>query len=501
VSLALGIGASTAIFSVVNAVLLRPLPYPAPERLMWISAFSAKKQIDKMVVSYPDFHDWRQQAQSFESIAGFVDSTAVLGGNTGEPERLVAAGVLGDFFAVLGIEPVLGRKFVPAENEVANSRVTILSHALWQRRFGGDPAIVGGQITLNGNAYTVVGVMPAGLRDPAAHTAGRPVELWLPVGVVEKMRTSRRNNFISVIGRLKPGVSVEAAGAELKAIAAGLEQQYPDTNTGWSVAVDPLHERLTADVRPALLVLSGAVAFLLLIACANVANLLLARATTRQREIAVRAALGASRGQIVRQLLTENVLLSLAAGAAGLLLASWGISALLALSPGNIPRLDTVRLDAQVLMFTIAVSLVTGLLFGLAPALAVSKLNLNDTLKEAGRSASAGAGGRRLRNVLTVAQIALSLMLLAGAGLLIRSFIRLQDVTPGFNPNNLLAAELSLPPTIRGEPASGELLRPASRAPGRAAGDRRRGAHDDAAAGGAGRANHVLRRGQAGRAD
>ena len=445
-TLALGIGANVALFSVVNAVLLRPLAYPAPERLVSISSTSSKNEIGKTAVSYPDFNDWRQQAQSFESIAGFVDSSAVLGGNAGEPERLVTAGVFGDYFAVLGVEPALGRRFLPDENAEGKNRVTILSHAFWQRRFGGDAAIVGQQISLNGNPFLVVGVMPAGLEHPIAQAA-RSVELWLPVGVVERMRTSRRNNFIQVIGRLKPNVTLETARAEMKTIAAGLAQQYPETNTGWSVAVDSLHETLTAEVRPALLVLSGAVAFLLLIACANVANLLLARATTRQREMAVRAALGASRGRIVRQLLTENVLLSLTAGAAGLLLASWGTSALLALSPGDIPRLASVHLDAQVLLFAVGLSVVTGILFGLAPALTVTKLNLNDTLKQGGRSASAGATGRPLRSALTVAQIALSLMLLVGAGLLIRSFLRLQEVKPGFNPSNLLAAELALPPT------------------------------------------------------
>ncbi len=443
-TLALGIGANTAIFSVVNAVILRPLPYKAPEQLVWIWETSPKNEIEEEPLSFPNFNDFRQQAQSFEAVGAFTGAAPILSGADGEPERLTGAAVVGDFFSVLGVEPVLGRKFVPEENEDGKNRVAILSHAFWQRRFGGDPGLVGQQIQLNGNQYTVVGVMPPTFQDPVA-AARRPVELWMPLAVTERMRSARRSDFLSVIARLKHGGTVEQARAELKGIASRLEQQYPDTNTNWSVIVEPLHETLTGNVRPALLILLGAVAFLLLIACANVANLLLARASARQREIAVRSALGASRARIIRQLLTENMLLSLAGGVAGLFIAWWGTRALLALSPGNIPRLSSVGLDPQVLLFTLLVSLVTGVLFGLAPALIVSKLNLNQTLKEGGRSSAEGAGGRRLRNGLAVAEIALSLILLVGAGLLIRSFLRLQEVNPGFNPDNLLAAELSLP--------------------------------------------------------
>ncbi len=443
-TLALGIGANTAIFSVVNAVILRPLPYKAPEQLVWIWETSPKNEIEEEPLSFPNFNDFRQQAHSFEAVGAFTGAAPILSGADGEPERLTGAAVVGDFFSVLGVEPVLGRKFVPEENEDGKNRVAILSHAFWQRRFGGDPSLVGQQIQLNGNQYTVVGVMPPTFQDPVA-AARRPVELWMPLAVTERMRSARRSDFLSVIARLKHGGTVEQARAELKGIASRLEQQYPDTNTNWSVIVEPLHETLTGNVRPALLILLGAVAFLLLIACANVANLLLARASARQREIAVRSALGASRARIIRQLLTENMLLSLAGGAAGLFIAWWGTRALLALSPGNIPRLSSVGLDPQVLLFTLLVSLVTGVLFGLAPALIVSKLNLNEMLKEGGRSSAEGAGGRRLRNGLAVAEIALSLILLVGAGLLIRSFLRLQEVNPGFNPDNLLAAELSLP--------------------------------------------------------
>jgi putative ABC transport system permease protein len=445
-ALGLGIGANSAIFSVVNAVLLSPLPYKTPERIVSLWGTCPLNDIAKEVASWPDFGDWRQQAQSFEAMGGFSNAAPILANADGEPERLTGAAVVGDFFSVLGVEPALGRKFLPEENQDGTHRVTILSHALWQRRFGGNPNIVGQQITLNGSSHTVVGIMPPSFQDPVP-ALRHPVELWLPLSVTDNMRRSRRGDFLSTIGRLKPAVSVEQARAEMKGIAARLAKQFPDTNTDWSVIVEPLHETLTGDVRPALLVLTGAVGFLLLIACANVANLLLARATARQREIAVRAALGASRGRIIRQLLTENVLLALAGGAAGLLLAAWGMQALLAVSPGNIPRLGSIRINTDVLLFTIGMSLLTGFVFGLAPALTISKLNLNDTLKEGGRSSAEGATGRRLRNALAIAEIALSLVLVVGAGLLIRSFVRLQEVKPGFNPDHLLAAELSLPAT------------------------------------------------------
>jgi len=445
-ALALGIGANTAIFSVVNTVLLRPLPYNAPERLVWLWETSPRNDIPKEVASYPNFNDWRQQNQNFEAVAAFSNTAPSLTGNDGEPERLPGAAVLGDFFTVLGIEPALGRKFLAEENEEGKHRVAILSHGLWQRRFGGDAGIVGRQIGVNGGQYTVVGVMPPNFKHPNPE-ARRPVEMWLPLPVSEGMRNGRRGDFLSVIARLKPGVSIEQSRAEMTTIAARLEQQYPDTNDGWSVIVQPLHQRFTGDVRPALLMLLGAVGFLLLIACANVANLLLARSSTRLKEIAIRTALGAGRGRIVRQLLTESVVLSLLGGALGLLVAFWGIDALLALSPGNIPRLESVGIDRQVLLFTLGVSLVTGIVFGLAPALTVSNPNLNEMMKESGRSSSEGGRGRRLRNALAVAEIALSLVLLVGAGLLIKSFLRLQDVKPGFNPENLLAVELVLPAT------------------------------------------------------
>jgi len=449
-ALGLGIGANTAIFSVVNAVLLRPLPYKAPEQIVSLWGTNPKDEIKQEVASLLDFTDWRQQAQSFEALAGFSNTMRILARSDGEPERLSGASVVGDFFAVLGIEPAIGRKFLPQELQEGGPRATILSHALWQRRFGGEYSIIGQQITLSGNQHTVVGVMPPGFQDPAPN-AGPSIDFWVPLVATDnpaswnRMRTIRRLDFLSTIARLKPEVSIKQAQAEMKAIAARLEKQFPDSNTGWSVAVEPLAETLTGDIRPALLVLLGAVGFLLLIACANVANLLLARASARRREFAVRSALGASRSRIVRQLLTENVLLSVIGATAGLVFAWWGMRSLLAVSPGNIPRLSSIGIDAPVMLFTLAVSLLTAVLFGLAPALTVSNLNLNDTLKEGGRSAAEGAGGRRLRSALAIVEIALSVMLLIGAGLLIRSFLRLQEVRPGFNPNHLLAAELALP--------------------------------------------------------
>jgi putative ABC transport system permease protein len=448
--LALGIGANTAIFSVVNAVLLRPLPYRTPSELVWLWGANPLNDIPKESASYPDFNDWREQGHSFQTMAGFASSTGILTGGDGEPERIPGGVILGDLFSVLGVEPALGRKFLPEEYDGSKNHVVILTHALWQRRFGGNPGIIGQQITVNGNPHTVVGVLPAAFQDPMPG-ARKHAQLWLPLTVTDGMRQSRRGDFLYVVARLKPGVTIDGARSEMKGIASRLEKQYPDTNTAWGVIVETVHETLTGDVRPALLLLLGAVAFLLLIACANVANLLLARASSRQREMSIRAALGASRGRVVRQLLTENLLLSLTGGAIGLLFAVWGMHALLVVSPGNIPRLDSIGINRDVLLFTLGMSVLTGLVFGLAPALTASKPNLNDALKEGGRGAAEGAGGRRLRNALAVLEIALSLVLLVGAGLLIRSFLLLQQVKPGFNPQRLLSVDLSLPAAKYGE--------------------------------------------------
>ena len=449
-ALALGIGANSAIFSVVRAVLLSPLPYRAPQELVWIWGTSPQNEIKQETASYPDFKDWKEQAQSFSGMTAFTISSAVLGNAEGEPERVQAGLAVGDLFGVLGVDPIRGWRLLPEENVAGKDNVVLLSHSLWQRRFGGDARIVGQQILVSGKPRTVVGVLPRDFEDPNPGER-RHIALWVPLTITDQMRESRRGDFLCTIARLKPGVSLGQAQAAMQTLAARLAQQYPDTNSGWNTIVQPLHETMTGDVRPALLVLTGAVGFLLLIACANVANLVLARASARQREIAIRAALGASRVRVVRQLLTENLVLSLAGGALGLLLAYWGLDALLALDPGNIPRLETVAIDPSILFFTLGLSLATGLIFGLAPAIILSKPRLNDSLKEGGRGMGEGAAGRRLRSGLAVAEIALSLVLLVGAGLLIRSFIELERVKPGFAPEHVLTAQLSLPSASYGE--------------------------------------------------
>jgi putative ABC transport system permease protein len=443
-ALALGIGANTAIFSVVNAVLLRPLPYKNAERLVWIWSTNPLNDIEFETASPPDYNDWKTQNQSFEEMGAFVSTRLTLTSN-GEPERYDAAYVTDGFFEVLGAQAEIGRTFTPDEDKPNSGRVIVLSHALWQRRFGGDPKIVGNAITINGNPFTVVGVMPADFKHPRPE-ANRKAEMWSPLQV-DYAKAGRRGDYLGVIARLKPNVAIEQSRAEIKTIAGQLEQQYPASNTGWSTLVVPLHERFVGDVRPVLIVLLGAVCFLLLIACANVANLLLARAAARQKEMAIRTALGARRWRIVRQLLTESVLLSVLGGALGLLLALWGVEALVALSPGNIPRLNEISLDGRVLAFTFGVSLVTGVLFGLFPAWQASNPNLNETLKEGGRGTTEGGRGGRARRALVVAEVALALVPLVGAGLMVKSFMRLQDVNPGFNPERILAVEIYLPGT------------------------------------------------------
>ncbi|HEY9230592.1 MAG TPA: ABC transporter permease, partial [Blastocatellia bacterium] len=443
-ALALGIGANTAIFSVVNAVLLRPLPYKQAERLVWIWGTNPRNDIEHETASAPDYHDWKAQGQSFEEMGAFVNTRLTLTGS-GEPERYNAAYVTDGFFEVLGVPAAIGRTFTPDEDKPNASRVILLSHGLWQRRFGSDPNLIGQAITINGNPFTVVGVMPADFKHPEPETNSK-AEMWAPLQV-DYAKAGRRGDYLGVIARLKPQVAIEQARAEMSTLAAQLEQQYPATNSGWDTIVVSLHERFVGDVRPVLIVLLGAVGFLLLIACANVANLLLARAAARQKEMAIRTALGARRWRIIRQLLTESILLAVVGGALGLLLALWGIEALVALSPGDIPRLNEVSLDARVLLFTFGVSLVTGVLFGLFPALQAANPNLNETLKEGGRGTSEGGRGGRARRVLVVAEVALALVPLIGAGLMVKSFLRLQEVKPGFNPDRVLAVEVYLPRT------------------------------------------------------
>jgi putative ABC transport system permease protein len=438
-ALALGIGATTAIFSVVNTVLLRPLPYPNSERVVYMGEWS--QQIPEMSVSYPNFMDWRDQNQVFEQIAAFRNSNYVLT-DVGEPERLDGRQVSAAFFPVLGVNPAIGRNFTPEEDKPGANPVALISHGFWQRRLGSDPSVVNKPLLLNGESYTVIGVLPQTFEWQS------PVDVFVTVGLRSDRLMDRDNHpGMYVLGLLKPGVSVEQARTEMKAIAARLADQHPETNAGNSVALQSLQERAVEDIRVALWVLFWAVIFVLLIACANVANLLLARAASRSKEIAIRTALGAGRLRLIRQLLTESLLLSLLGGLCGLLFAMWGIDALLSAIPDDVPRLLTanIGLDRWVLLFTFGVSVLTGLLFGLAPALQASKTNLNDSLKEGGRSGSAGGSHQRVRNMLVVSEVALSLLLLVGAGLLIQSFLRLQKTDLGFDPANVLTLRVPLP--------------------------------------------------------
>jgi putative ABC transport system permease protein len=456
-TLALGIGANTAIFSVANAVLLRPLPYKDPDRLVMVWETNVKKGVNHVQVSAPNYVDWRDQNDVFEQMAAAFarpDTGVNLSQGT-DPEWVQAAVTTGNLFATLGIQPALGRAFLPEEETAGNNRVAMLSDSLWRRRFGGDRSIVGKPITLDARSYMVVGVLPADFEFPTPQSVDSaakpkaPVELYIPA-VLGKHRGG--HNY-RVIARLKPGVTQQQAQAQMDTIASRLEQQYPNQQAGMGASVVSLSEQVVGKVRMALLVMLGAVGFVLLISCANVANLLLARTADRDREFAIRAALGASRSRIVRQVLGENLLLSLVGGALGVLLAGWGLEALVALSPVDFPRIHETHLDAQVLGFSLVLSIATGLVFGLAPALQLSNPNLNNSLKEGGRSASAGIRHRRVRGFLIVSEIALSLVLLVGAGLLMRSFIRLQGTSLGFDPARVLTVQLSLPGARYGDRA------------------------------------------------
>ncbi|HYY56002.1 MAG TPA: ABC transporter permease [Pyrinomonadaceae bacterium] len=447
ITLALGIGANTAIFTVVNAVLLRSLPYAQPEQLVRIGGTNLQRNKTLGTLSPQDFYDWRDRNTVFESIAAYDSWSPSLTG-TGEPERLAAGRVSSSFFNVLKAEPALGRAFLPSEEQRGNHLVAILSYGLWQRRFGADAGLVGRTIMLNGAAYTVIGVMPKGFESPQFSGIGfEQPELWAPFAP-DLSQWSRSGRAVdAAIARLKPGVTTEQAQAEMHLIARQLQQQYPEDNAGEDVTIASLHGQLVGKIRSALMVFLVAVGFVLLIACANVANLLLARAAVRQREMAIRTALGAGRYRIVRQLLTESVLLSVVGGVLGLLLALWATDYLVALGSDSIPRLGAITLDMRVLGFTTALTLLTGVAFGLAPALQSSNPDLNETLKESGRTSTGGTGRQRLRSLLVVSEIALSLLLLIGAGLLLKSFLRLQRVDPGFDPHGVLTMSVFLPGT------------------------------------------------------
>jgi putative ABC transport system permease protein len=443
VTLAFGIGANTAIFTVVNAALLRPLPFNEPERLVHLWETKQQTAFGEREASYPDYLDWKASTKVFDGMAGYSHRSFILTGRE-TPDRFEGAAVTDGFFQVLGVAPVVGRGFQSGEDQPGGAKIVILSHGLWQRRFGGDPSIVGQSLVLNGNSYTVVGVLPETFQFALAGSA----ELWIPLTASPEQMSRRFWHWLNVIGRLKPGVTREQAEAEMGVVARNIAQAYPDSHTGTSIILVPLHEQITGSVRPILLVLLGAVGFVLLIACANVANLLLARSAARRKEIAIRTAMGASRWRIVRQLLTESVLLSLVGGVAGLLLAQWGVELLVAAIPqsqlSSMPYLQGLGLDSRVLMFAILVSLLTGIVFGIAPAFQSSKLNLQESLKEGGRTSSAHVR-HGLRNLLVVSEIALALVLLVGAGLMLKSLFRLLAVDPGFNTDHLLTMRVSLP--------------------------------------------------------
>ncbi len=446
IALALGIGANTAIFSVVNAVLLRPLPFANSAGLMMVWETDSTRGYQRGSASYPNFVDWREQNHVFEHMASYHTNDFIMTGR-GESTRLQGAVVNADLFPLLGVAPVIGRGFLPDEDKPGESgRVVLLSQELFQKRFSSDPNAVGQSMVLDGKNYTIVGVMPQAFQFPIQND---PVELWTTVALdregKEPITDERGAHYMNVISRLKPGVSKEQAQAEMTSISARLEQQYPDKDLHKSSRVEPALEALVGDIRPALLILLGAVGCVLLIACANVANLLLARAMTRHKEMAIRSALGASRMRVVRQLLTESVLLSLAGGALGLVLAVWWSDLLVALGKQNIPRALQVGLDWRVLAFTLLVSVLTGVIFGLVPALHSSKTELTESLKEGGRGSGEGARRNRIRGVLVVSELAIAVVLLVGAGLLIQSLWRLRQVSPGFESQNLLTFVVGIP--------------------------------------------------------
>ncbi len=440
-TLALGIGANTAIFSVVNGVLLKPLPYEEPARLVRI--FEDSRDYPKSPMSPANFLDYRKQNAMLESFAGYTRYDLQLAQEDGA-ERLKGMRISSGFFRTLGVRPLLGREFTGDEELQAVSLVVILSHNLWQRRFQGDPNIIGKTIKLSGRSGTIVGVMPAGLQHvgggyrPLPH--GESVDIWWPLSLGPSSR--RDTHFVNTIGRLKAGVTREQAEAEFNALAARLAEAYPETNRDWRIVAQELHEEIVEGSQRALLLLLLAVFFVLLIACVNVANLMLARASMREREIAVRAALGAGHGRIMRQLLVESLTLAALGGIGGVGLAKLAVQALVKLRPEQLPRLEMIDLDGRVLFFTLFLSLLTGVLFGMAPALQSLKLNLNDLLKEGGRAVSSGRRQGRMRATLVIAEIALALVLLVGAGLLLRSFLKLQDVNPGFNPQGVLTMSI-----------------------------------------------------------
>ncbi len=440
-TLALGIGANTAIFSVVNAVLLRPLPYPEAKRIVFLGEWS--EQIPEMSISMANFNDWRAQNKVFENMVAYQNDNVVLTGK-GEPERLRLRRITAGFFPTLRVKPILGRELTPDDDKVGASRVVLLGEGFWERRFGRDQNIIGQQLILDAESYTVIGVLPARL-----HGSLRQTDIFTSLWRLEDQlggETNRGNHpGIYAYARLKPGITVDQARGEMKGIAQHLDELHPDSNGKDSVTLRPLLDAIVEDVRTPLIVLTGAVGFVLLIACANIANLLLARAAERNRELAVRVALGATRGRLIRQVLTESVLLSLGAGILGLFLAVWVTAALVHATPAGVPRIDEVSADGWVLTFTLSLSILTGIVFGIFPALQASRADVQVTLQEGGRTGTAGSGRTRLRDSLVAAEVAVSLVLLVGAGLMAKSLFRVLDADGGINSSNVLTARFSTP--------------------------------------------------------
>ncbi|HXN21934.1 MAG TPA: ABC transporter permease [Candidatus Dormibacteraeota bacterium] len=440
-TLALAIGANTAIFSVVDAILLRPLPYPQASRLVFLSEYS--EQVPGMSIAMANFNDWRSENHVFESMVAYQSDNVVLAGR-GEAERVRLRRITAGFSPTLRVKPILGRTLMPEDDKVGAERVVLLGEGFWERRFGRDPSIIGQQLTIDSEPYTVIGVFPSRL-----HGSLRTTDLFTSLWRLENELGGEKNRGnhpgIYAYARLKPGVNLEQARGEMKGIAQHLDEMHPDSNGNQSITVQPLLEAIVEDVRAPLLVLIAAVGFVLLIACANLANLLLARATQRYRELAVRMALGASRGRLVRQMLTESVVLALAGGTLGLLLAVWISAAVVHGMPTGVPRLDEVSPDRWVLIFSLAISLATGIFFGIFPALQASRTNVQDALKESGRTGSPGSSRRRMRDALVAAEAAISLILLVGAGLMAQSLFRVLHADSGFNPSHVLTARFSLP--------------------------------------------------------
>jgi putative ABC transport system permease protein len=442
-TLALGIGANTAIGTIVNAALLRGLPYHEPERLVQVWELTPQKDFPRREASHPDFLDWRNN-QSIE-LAAFTGGGSLSLMGHGQPERLQAPGVTTNFFDVLGVHALHGRTFQEGEDVANSERVVVLSYGVWQRLFGGDVNVVNQSINLSGNPCTVVGILPQNFQFAPRGNA----DVWIPMRPSPNQLSRRFMHWVNVIGRIKPGVSLEQAQAEMKAIGQRIEEQHNQSHAGTTIKLIPLQEQIVGSVKPVLLALLGAVAFVLLIACANVANLLLARSTARQREIAIRIALGASRGRLIRQFLTESLLLAFVGGSLGIVIAQWGVAALVAAIPefqlNSMPYLRNLKIDKDIVLFTFALSLLTGIIFGLIPALQTSRPELQSTLKEGGQS-SAGIARRRLRSAIVVAEIALALVLLVGAGLMMKSLANLLKVSPGFQTENLLTLTVALLP-------------------------------------------------------